>query len=686
MQFPKKSRSQAVKDGDETDDKDPSVAQGGSFKALHKSRLFSPKAATGRYMNQKLLRLSPVARRDKSTKRIGALGNRDAESSEILIFDATTQTPSLSSVKHAIDLEGKDAQDLDLWQSSEGSFTLAYCTNFSIHILDLTYDFASKTCKPSTGIQVHKTTTPGIEFRCLRFLSRTHLLVSTNNRTAKNSTLSVLTLDRKASSGRITSTTRLPGARNINTMDVTSLDGDLVTGERQILAAAAGADGAIHIASIDYKPALQDPAAQIRGPRIYETLRDVHGGSGIAKLALAPFFPPVQPPDSPKAVVTMPSYARLASVALFSDSVVVEHIALTSVPTSPQLAPEITGTQTKIPAVRWVLSSASAERFRSWSGLLLIAFVVLVSAFLLQGYVNADPRLLAQLQSLRAMLPEAPGAGPALREQLESAVAAQKSGLDTVSSLAAQLTGAAAAPVQSAVAGAVAGQTALVALVDRYARGLGAAPPSVREKLRVEVETALESQRDRVSEAVQYIQGILAESVAQRAAADADAESSADTPPPDVEAEVNAADDADSQAAGIAAVRDTVERARQAVPPAEQAAAPDSSSHAGSLADLVAAHVDSESASAQPQRAVVVRPHGDSDALHVGIHEEADVHAASEAVAFEKLSAKAQAVWKDRLVRAGRWSVHEGEVVLKGILFSEYAAVVGGGIRDAILH
>jgi len=53
---------------------------------------------------------------------------------------------------------------------------------------------------------------------------------------------------------------------------------------------------------------------------------------------------------------------------------------------------------------------------------------------------------------------------------------------------------------------------------------------------------------------------------------------------------------------------------------------------------------------------------------------------------FEELTPEERERWKAALAAAGQWSVGEGETVLKSIFFSQVAAVVGGAVRDAVIH
>jgi hypothetical protein len=46
------------------------------------------------------------------------------------------------------------------------------------------------------------------------------------------------------------------------------------------------------------------------------------------------------------------------------------------------------------------------------------------------------------------------------------------------------------------------------------------------------------------------------------------------------------------------------------------------------------------------------------------------------------LSTKQQSYWKKKLKEAGQWAEHEGESVLKGVLWSTYAQVAAEVLRE----
>ncbi|KAK5716263.1 hypothetical protein LTR17_016527 [Elasticomyces elasticus] len=98
------------------------------------------------------------------------------------------------------------------------------------------------------------------------------------------------------------------------------------------------------------------------------------------------------------------------------------------------------------------------------------------------------------------------------------------------------------------------------------------------------------------------------------------------------------------------------------------------------LRDLLATHGGAES------KALVVRDPGDSSALSVDVHSDREAYLKEDTAAmhWDQLSAEQKAGWKSKLVQAGEWGVEEGEAVLKGVLFSGYAGLVGDIGRAAM--
>ena len=96
------------------------------------------------------MKLSPVKTRDAPTRRIGAAATGFAERNEIVLFDATTPSPSSNSLlTRIIPEEGAEAVDMDIYEDSkEGAFELAFCTDHAVYIYSFKYDFSKKKFTP----------------------------------------------------------------------------------------------------------------------------------------------------------------------------------------------------------------------------------------------------------------------------------------------------------------------------------------------------------------------------------------------------------------------------------------------------------------------------------------------------------------------------------------------------------
>lgn len=534
-----------------------------------RNSLFSPPTGEERDVPyQRLLKLSPVKTRDAPTRRIGAAATGFAERNEIVLFDATTPSPSSNSLlTRIIPDEGAEAVDMDIQENSkEGAFQLAFCTDHAVYVYSFNYDFSKKKFKPLFDKPSRMLTSDKGRYRAIRWLSDKHLVLLKNLPAGKEGAeLVTIYIDDPSDAAIVTETTSLPRAMKAGMgMDATLLDADPATGRRQIIVAVAGKDASIRIYTLDFNPALSDARHHVSPPRLYETARDVHA-QGISNVLLSPFFPPTQPANSPKSVASGSSYLQLASTSL-DGTVIVDTLALTSTPTSPSRTSQVAGKK-KIPAVRWVLSHSWTEMLRSqWVRGAMAVFFAFFAIF------------------------------------LQYRMFAGKSGA------------------------AVGDATAPIGKLDTYPSamegqemppaGWANLPHEVKEKVEVAEEGAVAMSGD------------------------------------------------DAAMGGARSKR---------------------------LVDLVKDRVHHADGAEPALKPVVVRPHEGGDVGDVAVtlhelHEEDVLRGEHGARKFDELSGEERERWKDRLVRAGRWSVEEGEVVLKGILFSEMAGVVGGAVRDALNH
>ncbi|KAH0846317.1 hypothetical protein FOPE_11370 [Fonsecaea pedrosoi] len=96
------------------------------------------------------------------------------------------------------------------------------------------------------------------------------------------------------------------------------------------------------------------------------------------------------------------------------------------------------------------------------------------------------------------------------------------------------------------------------------------------------------------------------------------------------------------------------------------------SSATDSLKDLV-----EENSNLETPKAIIVREQGLGEISTEVLQSDAEVVKQETLKKWEELSEAQKKGWKRRLVDAGHWAEHQGETVLKGILFSELAGAVG---------
>jgi len=95
------------------------------------------------------------------------------------------------------------------------------------------------------------------------------------------------------------------------------------------------------------------------------------------------------------------------------------------------------------------------------------------------------------------------------------------------------------------------------------------------------------------------------------------------------------------------------------------------------LADLVESNSELET-----PKAIVVRDAGVGE-ISTELHHDADLVKEEALTKWEELSEAQKKGWKRKLKDAGHWAEHQGESILKGILFSELAGAVGQAVRGA---
>lgn len=562
--------------------------------------------------------------RETPTKRVGAVSSATAEQNEIVIFEATTSYPHKTSIcKRIVPEDGSEAVDMDIASGTkEGAFELAFCTDHAAFIYGFKYDFSSR--KLSSPFDTpSRILTSKSRLRSIRWLGPKHLLILLNNPIGQQGAeIMTLYIDDPTDAAIATNHTRLP--RSIHS----GIGLDTTN-----LDADAATDQRQIIAAVAGKDSSIRIYTLDYNPSYPDPHRQVSSPRlfhtfrdvhtvGTSKVLLSSFFPPVQPSNSPRSVASGTTHVQLASTSL-NGGVAVDWLALTSVPTSPAHTSDVTGKR-KTPSVRWVLSSPWTELLRAqWvRGILAIAFAV--TAILLQYRLfGAGGRGIARRGASETLTPIGP--------------------------------------------------------LDDYPDAAADVPPASLVNLPHEVKTSLTESQP--------------------------------SPWPDVASSEDAVDDEAPNETGPGEAEETITEtytetltststqvATRPTGPAESLG--HSSSLAGTahrLQDILHNHHRHQhnGASSAPheqiQRPILVYPESDADGFDgsgvgVSLHEAGTLTGKHGARRYEDLRVEEKEKWHRRLEKAGRWTKEEGESVLKSVLFSEYAAVVGGAIRDAVLE
>lgn len=117
----------------------------GKIEYLSKTQLFDAASETARKEGyQRLVRLSRPGGKSGG-KRLGVVvSSLQGDENELVIFPAVSTKPTTSDVIQRIALKDKEANDVDILETADGRFQVAYCLDYSVFVQRFRYNFETR--------------------------------------------------------------------------------------------------------------------------------------------------------------------------------------------------------------------------------------------------------------------------------------------------------------------------------------------------------------------------------------------------------------------------------------------------------------------------------------------------------------------------------------------------------------
>ena len=237
------------------------------------------------------------------TGPVGAAATAMGKEPQLTVFDASGATPK---IKGSLELS-RDAEDMDIFQTGEGEFQVAYCHKHELFITKI----GKENSAPESVFTMPDDHGERPTFRSIRYLSSEFILAAANLSSRSGVILLGLRLPTpKHPQARLGKTIRIPGQISATALAVTCLSppspGIVSTGDSQFAIAVATSDCAIHLYTITRQPGAS--LAMLIDLHPLTVLKNVHGNGNITGLDFSHFI-------APKTHIR-PQSIKLASISL----------------------------------------------------------------------------------------------------------------------------------------------------------------------------------------------------------------------------------------------------------------------------------------------------------------------------------------------------------------------------------
>lgn len=233
---------------------------------------------------------------------VGVAGTGLGKSSEIAFFDAGVNTSKLRGV---LELP-VDAEDLDIVQTGEGEFQVAFCYKYELHVVNVGKDSS----EPELIYTMPEENSVRPAFRSIRYLTPHFILAVANLPQASGVIIQALRLPTPGhESARVAATARIPRAMRAVALAVTNLHPPTSltapVPDTQFLIAVAGNDSSISLYTMDHISSGKLTLLVNLHP--LTALKEAHKAS-VTGLAFSNFI-------APKTHIR-PQFVKLASISL----------------------------------------------------------------------------------------------------------------------------------------------------------------------------------------------------------------------------------------------------------------------------------------------------------------------------------------------------------------------------------
>ena len=348
----------------ELSEKSPAVS--GRSKSLASLTLFQTPADGTNETYQRLTRFSPLLK--TTERRYAAIATALAPHNEVVVLDSSS--PSVPEIVKHIPMGKTEATDLDFGLARSNDFidSLAFCTDHRVWLQLL--ENSSQAKNPPIKVYESPEFAAGVQvpapskLRCLRFLTRDHLLLLQNRPARTGAELLVLKLQSDDERGTVILQKRLNTAmKSAVGMDVCALSGN-EAGDKQVVIAVAGQNSSVEVLTME--------CTSKYGPRRFKTfeiLKDIHSGP-ITRVCFSNFVSPTLPVTKE----TRAQYTKLATVGV-DQKVVLHTFPLQPFPAQHDDKP------------RYVLvSPAAADSLQTTFSVFMAIVVIGIAAFLMQAF------------------------------------------------------------------------------------------------------------------------------------------------------------------------------------------------------------------------------------------------------------------------------------------------------------